>query len=124
MSEKSDAELLKIINEQRNDYQIEAVEAAEIELKNRNLDNTQIEEAIKHNEITKQEITEKANLKLGTGWKILTFIFPGIIQVIFAGTFKADGYDRKAKELTKWTLYGFGFYIGFAFLIIVLARLL
>jgi len=124
MSERSDSELLKIVNELRNDYQVEAVEAAETELKNRNLNSTQIEEAIKYNEKTKQITIEKANDKLGTGWKILTFIFPGIIQVIFAVTFKADGYDRKAKELTKWTLYGFGFYFGFAFLIIILSWLL
>ncbi len=124
MSEKSDAELLKIVNEMRKDYQPDAVEAAELELKSRNLDTSQIESALKENEIETQEINHKANKKLGALWKTLAFIFPGILLIIFAGTFKVDGYHRKAKELTSWTLYGFGFYFGIAFLIIILSRLL
>jgi hypothetical protein len=119
MTQRTDAELLKIVNEQRNDYQPEALEAAELELKNRNLSIERVQEAIQENETKKQIETEKANMKLGGGWKVLTFIFPGLIQIIFAGTFKADGYDRKASELTKWTLYGFGFYFGLVALIIM-----
>lgn len=123
MANRSDAELLKIVNEQRHDYQPEAVEAAEKELANRNLSVEQIEKANKENEIKEHVESEKANKKLDSGWKVLTFIFPGIIQIIFAGTFKADGYDRKARELTKWTLYGFGFYFGLVILIIILNRI-
>ena len=120
MSPHTDAELLKIVNVQRNDYQSEALEAAELELQKRNLSAEQVQEAVQENETKKLIETEKANVKLGGGWKVLTFIFPGIIQVIFAGTFKVDGYHRKASELTRWTLYGFGFYIGLAILIAIL----
>jgi hypothetical protein len=123
MTQRTDAELLKIVNEQRNDYQPEALEAAELELKNRNLSIERVQEAIQENETKKQIETLKANMKLSGGWKVLTFIFPGLIQIIFAGTFKADGYDRKASELTKWTLYGFGFYFGLAILIMILNRI-
>ena len=123
MSEKSDGELLKIVNEMRRDYQPDAVEAAESELKSRNLDISQIESALKENELETQAIKNKANEKLGALWKTFAFIFPGILLIIFAGTFKVDGYHRKAKELTKWTLYGFGFYFGIVFLIIILGRL-
>jgi hypothetical protein len=123
MSQRSDADLLKIVNEHRNDYQPEAVIAAENELTNRNLSTQQIQEASKENEIKHKIDTDKANTKLGSGWKILAFISPGIIYIIFSGVFKADGYDRKARELTQWTLYGFGFYVGFAILISILNRL-
>lgn len=122
MIQQTDAELLKIVNELRNDYQPEALNAAELELKNRNLSIERVQEAIKENETKKQIETEKANMKLGDGWKVLTFIFPGLITIIFSGTFKADGYDRKASELTNWTLYGFGFYFGLAILIMFLTR--
>jgi hypothetical protein len=123
MEQRTDAELLKIVNEQRNDYQSQAVEAAEKELAKRNLRADQVEEAQKENEIKAQIESDKANKKLGLGWKVLTFIFPGILQIIFAGTFKADGYDKKARELTKWTLYGFGFYFGLVILIMILNRI-
>lgn len=123
MIQRTDAELLKIVNEQRNDYQPEALEAAELELKNRNLTIERVQEAIQENETKKQIKTEKADVKLSGGWKVLTFIFPGLIQIIFAGTFKADGYDRKASELTKWTLFGFGFYVGLVILIMILNRI-
>jgi len=116
MSQRTAAELLKIVNEQRNDFQSEAVDAAEAELQKRNLSSTQVQEAVHENEIKKQIESMKANLKLASGLKALTFIFPGIIQIIFAGTFKADGYDRKSKELVRWTLYGFGFYLGLTIL--------
>ena len=93
------------------------------ELAKRNLSFERIEKAKKENEIKAQVASEKANRKLEPGWKILIFIFPGIIQIIFAGTFKADGYDRKARELTKWTLYGFGFYFGLVLLFMILNRI-
>jgi len=123
MSQRTDAELLKIVNEHRKDYQPDAVEAAEKELRNRNLNTQQIQEASKENVIKHKIDSEKANTKLGGGWKTLAFIFPGIILIIFSGIFKADGYERKARELTNWTLYGFGFYIGFVILISILNRL-
>jgi hypothetical protein len=43
---------------------------------------------------------------------------------MFSGTYKADGYDRKAKQLVRWTLYGFGFYFGFIILMGILSALL
>jgi hypothetical protein len=120
MTQRTDAELLKIVNEQKNDYQPEAIEAAELELKNRNLSDEQVEEAIQENRSKEQTETEKSNMPLSGSWKVLTFVFPGLIQVIYAGIFKADGYDRKARELAKWTLYGFGFYLGLAILVMIL----
>ena len=124
MSQRSDADLLKILNEQRNDYQPEAVIAAEIEFKKRNLNEQQIQTATIELETDKKIVSDKANEKLGGGWKTMAFIFPGLLLIIFSGTFKADGYDRKAKELVKWTLFGFGFYFGLALLITILNLIL
>ncbi len=39
MASRSDAELLRIVNELKDDYQLEAVEAAEIEIKKTDLSN-------------------------------------------------------------------------------------
>jgi len=123
MVQLSDTELLKVVTISRNDYQPEAIEAAEIELKNRNLSVQQTEEAIKENESLEQIKIEKANKELGITLKVLSFIFPGIIQILFSRVFKADGYDRKARELLKWTFYGFGFYLGIVILIVILSRI-
>ena len=124
MAQRTDAELIKILNEQRNDYQPEAVEAAELELKKRNLNDDQIKIALLEVEIKNKQELDKANQKLGSGWKTIAFIFPGLLLIIFSGTFKADGYNRKARELTKWTLFGFGFYIGIAIILVILNEVL
>lgn len=124
MSKRTDADLLKIVTGPADDYQPAALEAAKKEFAKRNLSADQLETAkqkIEQDQKVKEDI---ANQPLGTGWKVLTFIFPGLIQIIFSGTFKADGYDRKARELVKWTLYGFGFYVGLAVLISLLDKIL
>ena len=120
MKEASNAELLKIITTDRDNYQEAAIEAAEVELSKRNLTPEEMKAAKKFNEEQQQIITFKSNLPLDTHWKVLTFIFPGILQIILSGTFKGDGYDRKADDLLKWTLYGFGFYIGLVIIISML----
>lgn len=123
MRKHTDADLIKILNGPPDDYQPIALDAAKREFERRSLSGAQITSA---NEeiIQKQEIDEvKANAPLGTFFKVFAFIFPGIILLMFAGTYKADGYDRKAKVLVKYTLYGFGFYIVIIILINVLARL-
>lgn len=124
MSKKTDAELIKIVYDLRNDYQPEAVIAAEFELNNRNIEQTRFEEAVKENHAKKQIETEKANKPLEEHWKVLTFLFPGVIQMFIAGSFKIEGYDKKASELTKWTFYGFGFYFGLITLLVISVNLL
>ena len=111
MEESSDAELIKIVTIDRNDYQKVALIAAEKELSRRNLSSEQISSAKKINEVQKVIKDTKANAPLDFHWKILAVIFPGVFQIIISGILKGDGYDRKAKELTKWTLIGIGFYI-------------
>src|SRR5437868_10173043 len=111
MEKASDAELLKIVTLDRDDYQGAAVIAAENELARRNLTTEQIADASTANVIEKTARDTKANLPLDFYWIPFALIFPGIFQMIISGIFKGEGYDRKARELTKWTLLGLGFYI-------------
>lgn len=120
MKEATDAELLNIVTLERDNFQEEAVVAAEVELEKRNLTPEQIHIETTFNEKQQQIRSDKANTPLETHWKILTFLFPGIFQLILSGLFKGSGYDRKANELAKWTLFGVGFYIG---LVIILSML-
>jgi hypothetical protein len=123
MAKRSDHELIEILSINKDDYQPDAIEAAEREFAKRNL-------SVETVELAKQEIEEKhwiiedkANMPLEPHWKILTCIFPGFLNIIIGGTFKADGYDRKFSELIRFTLYGLGFYFGLIILIAILIRL-
>jgi hypothetical protein len=113
MSKRTDAELLGIINSLPGDYQPAALLAANSEFKHRNLSNEQISLA-KDKIKQKQDVDDaKSNEPLSVIVKILTLLFPGLLMVMFSGTFKADGYHRKSKDVLRWTLYGVCFYASF-----------
>lgn len=75
MANRSDSELFEIVTKLKDDYQPDAVTAAELEIEKRDLSTEQLENA--ENKIKEKEITlaEKENEPLGTGQKILFFIF-------------------------------------------------
>jgi hypothetical protein len=124
MRKRADADLIKIVNGPQDDYQPAALDAAKREFERRNLSEEQIT-IVKQEIKQEQEIDEaKANTPLGVIPKIIAFILPGIILLMLSGIFKAEGYDRKAKELVKWTLYGLGFYIGLIVIINILRVIL
>jgi len=111
MKEASDAELIRIVTTDSADYQEAALIAAKNELASRNLSIKEISEATQANEEQKLIRDTKANAPLDFHWKMLAVIFPGIFQIIISGILKGEGYDRKARELTKWTFIGLGLYI-------------
>ncbi|WP_300599323.1 hypothetical protein [Niabella sp.] len=111
MAEQTDAELLRILAAPEDNYQPEALAAARAEFSNRNLSESAYMALKEANDADQQAAQVRAAIPLNFGWKFLAFIFPGIIPLLFAGVFKADGYHRKAGELTRWTFYGIGFYI-------------
>jgi len=123
MRKRTDADLIKILDSSPDDYQPAALDAAKREFDRRNLSQEQV--TIVHQEIEQEQLVdeERSNAPLSIFPKVFAFIFPGLLLIIFAGTYKADGYDRKAKELVKWTLYGFGFYISIPILILILSRI-
>lgn len=120
MSKRSDAELLKILKSPEGDYQTAAIEAAKKEFAKRKITDEQVVVVKKEIEFEKKIIDIKANTPLEIELKIVTAIFPGILQLIFSGVYKNKGYDRKGKELAQWTLYGLGFYVGIIILISLL----
>jgi hypothetical protein len=125
MAKRSDSELIEIVTKLRDDYQPEAVSAAEVEIEKRNLSTLQIEKA--NSEIKTKEIhlQERENEPLGTGQRIMFFIFFwGIIPWVMAGTFKADGYAKKHKDAWKFMKYGLISYLGFNGLILLIVYLL
>lgn len=122
MGKQTDAALLKILKSQPGDYQPAALEAAQNEFEKRNLSNQQVISAEKEIEHEQQLKEYKADQPLNIGFKILTFIFPGIFTLIVGGALNANGQKRKYKDLLRWTFYGIGFYVGLFILINILAR--
>jgi len=123
MARCSDSELIEIITKKREEYESEALKAAEVELKKRNLSTEQIQEARESVEEKDQELKQRAEEPLGEGWMALNFFLPGLITYVFAREFKADGYERKYNEAKQWMIYGFGFYLGLIVLLIVCASI-
>lgn len=120
MAKRSDEELIAILNSPEGDYKPVAIEAAQRAFERRQLSDEKIM-VIKQVIEQKQEAdAAKSDEPLSGFYKFFAFIFPGILVLMFAGTFKADGYDRKARELVKATLYGLAFYFGFAILMALL----
>jgi hypothetical protein len=110
MSQKSDEQLLKIVA-RPGDYQPEAFEAAQREITKRNLSMDRIEVA-KSEVIQEEKIsTAKAHEPLEGSYKALSFFLPGIIALMLSSALRTNGYERKASDLVRWTVFGFGFYI-------------
>ena len=124
MKKRSDSELLEIVNKFKDDYQPEAVEAAMLEIKNRNLSKDDILKA--ENEILEKEadLIEKESQPLETGQRILFFIFFwGIVPWIMASTFKNNGYNTKYKDAWRFMKYGFLTYLGLIVIMILFVYL-
>jgi len=95
MSNRNDEELIKIVTVDRNDYQTEAVEAAEKELRTRNIDATKIE-SVKHDIEEKKTKDKEFESSIVSSWTrlihtivdffgffILAFILSSILQLFY-----------------------------------------
>lgn len=124
MNTKSDSELLEIVTKLKDDYQPEAVHAAQAEIEGRGLSETQISKAEIELEEKDKETKRISNEPLSTGQKILfLFFFWGLIPIAMAGTFKANGQLKKYKDAWKCMRIGFAIYIGLVIFAIVVARI-
>jgi hypothetical protein len=99
MKENSDEELLKIVTVRRQEYQDEAILAAENELQSGNIPTKRKERYRMVAEEVYVKNLKKANESLEPVLKVLTVIFPMVITFILSGFYKRNGYDKRAKEL-------------------------
>jgi hypothetical protein len=111
MSKKSDEQLLKIVAGRPEDYQPEALAAAQNEAIKRKLAYAQF--AAVKNKAVKEKAYEamRAKRPLETESKIGALLFP--LSGVMGGSslLRVNGYHRKADELTRWRLYGIALYI-------------
>lgn len=126
MANETDAQLLKILTEQRNDYQPAAVEAAEREFAKRNLSQEKIESAKKELIQKKQALEAKAQEPLAGGWKAFLFLLPGL-SLLGVGVWilisHAEGRKQSRNDILRWTFYGFCFWAGVFVLLSLADRL-
>ena len=110
MSKKTDNELISILTIEKENYQSEAIEAAEAEVKSRKLSDREIEIANQVNEEKVIIAQNKSEEPLGIEYKILLFFIP--LRVFSLSVYYENtGYDRKARETVRWSYVGFAFYV-------------
>jgi hypothetical protein len=109
MSKKTSHALIKILTIDRENYQPEAIEAAEIVVKSRNLSEKQIERANKINEKKVVIAQEKAEKPLCWVYKIWLILIP-IRVFAMSASYENEGYERKAREAVNWSYVGFIMY--------------
>jgi len=123
MSKCSNAELIKIVGKLREEYQPEAVIAAEIELEKRKVSGQIIVKDKKEKKKGKLSLEEKANLPLDVNSKILTLLFPRPARFLTDYWLKDEGYLRQYREWRQWTIVGIIFYLVIFILVILIAIL-
>lgn len=120
IKENSNEQLIRIVTDLRNEYQLEAVYAAEKELKNRKLPPEIIE--IAKSKIAEQKRIESlnANEDLHDGDKLLAFIFPwrSIGLLTYADDLKA-GKIKKIEQRSRYRIYGLLFYVSIILLVYI-----
>lgn len=118
MRSKSDEQLIEILTRFRNEFDPSAVEAAREEVIRRDLKHDHLVTVHANVDRKFEHAEAKAGLPLGTGWKVLSFLFPGVINLLAAAILKVDGFERKYRELKRWTLYGAAFYVALIILLV------
>ncbi len=123
MDQRTDAELVAILNGPEGDYQPAAIEAAQRVFNKRKLPREQVA-AIKQ-EIKQKQIEDeiKANEPLETRYKVIAFIFPKIYLLFIPNRVLDEAYVRKSRELSLWHWYGVAFYVGIILLIVLMESL-
>ena len=110
VSKKSTRQLLITMTFERDRIAPAELRAVEEEFRRRNLSDADIQKIILETDFTTIQVNEQAKEPLGVVFKILAFVFPGLLLLSFSARFKTKGYSRKVRELRGWTLYGIGFY--------------
>lgn len=121
MEKKDDIELIRITTSEKKDYQPEAIVAAKDELMKRNISASMYEDFTnkveKLIEIEKETENKKLQVPLPKSIKIIAFIFPVLLFFVIGIGLMMFGYQKRGKELCKWTFFGCIFYFTIAMLI-------
>ena len=121
MEKKDDIELISITTSEKKDYEPEAIVAAKDELMKRNISASMYEDFTnkveKLIEIEKETENKKLQVPLPKSIKIIAFIFPVLLFFVIGIGLMMFGYQKRGKELCKWTFFGCIFYFTIAMLI-------
>jgi hypothetical protein len=120
MAKRTDEELIRILTVDKVNYLPAALAAANEEFNKRDLQTEKVNLITADVSQKKEQENVRANESLFVGVKILSFLIPLVFTLILSGYYKADGYDRKARELGTWTLYGFCFYFVLTIVLIAM----
>jgi hypothetical protein len=117
MQQRTDEELLHIVTDLRNEYQPEAVSAAETELQNRNIPSEKMDYLLRRVEHVKKARHTKSQKPLPAGLKVLAALLPGLALLIIASVLNDAGYKNASKGLFFWTMIGIAIWISMIFTI-------
>tara|TARA_R110001583_G_scaffold187759_1_gene349247 strand:+ start:58 stop:654 length:597 start_codon:yes stop_codon:yes gene_type:complete len=118
MSERTDEELIKIVTAERDSYNQIAIEAAESEIKNRNLDLNKFEEIVEKSAIEKETKDKVDSNVVGSGIRFVNFLIDIIVWFILAFIISfVIGLFVQPTDRGLITLFGyfllFGTFIGY-----------
>lgn len=140
MAERSDKQLAEIVTIKRDEYQIEAIKAAEKEIETRKIDVFSFYTIDQIEEIKNSAAINKSEMEFRLHHKILTILLPILIIICVSTIFKIidqsqtlkvlgfpiillthyiihnrlkeTGYIKMAKDFLKWIAYTLYIYIG------------
>jgi len=84
MSKRTDEELIKIVTIQKDDYNPDAVKAAELEIEKRKIDNQYFEETKEKITVEKKQIEKVDTNVVNSGIRFLNFLIDFIVIMILA----------------------------------------
>jgi uncharacterized RDD family membrane protein YckC len=113
MSEMTDEELIKIVTIERDEYQPLGVEAAESEIKKRNIDTSKFEEIKKKAKAEKELKVKIDSYTVGTKIRFLNFIIDFIIWLIMVEIFTFPLNANNGIQMLLGCLILLGTFIGY-----------
>ena len=113
MSEMTDEELIKIVTIERDEYQPLGIEAAESEIKKRNIDTSKFEEIKKKAKAEKELKVKIDSYTVGTKIRFLNFIIDFIIWLIMVEIFTFPLNANNGIQMLLGYLILLGTFIGY-----------
>ena len=122
MSKRTDEELIKIVTLDREGYQFKAVEAAEKEINNRNIDITLIEQIKKDITTKNEEIKEIEFNKVSSLKRFINYLLDTIASIIISTVlitisgFFINSNNETSLSILNYLLFAIGFFGYYVFM--------